>query len=65
LFHRVAELSWSGADPEHELRRAALGFARDVRAAEAAARASGLDPHRLTAADWRRFWPKRTAPTDA
>jgi XTP/dITP diphosphohydrolase len=58
LFHQVAELTWAGADPEHELRRAALGFADDVRAAETAAHAAGLNPHQLSAADWHRFWPR-------
>ncbi|MDQ2709232.1 MAG: nucleotide pyrophosphohydrolase, partial [Actinomycetota bacterium] len=32
-------------------------FAARVRAAEAAARADGHDPHRLSADDWRRYWP--------
>jgi XTP/dITP diphosphohydrolase len=61
LFHQVAKLTWAGADPEHELRRAALGFAASVRAAETAARAAGLDPHRLSADDWQRFWPREPA----
>jgi XTP/dITP diphosphohydrolase len=57
LFGLVAELSWNGVDAERELRRAALRFGEWVRDAEAAARAAGLDPHRLTAEDWRRYWP--------
>jgi XTP/dITP diphosphohydrolase len=58
LFHQVAQVARAGADPEHELRRAALEFAGDVRAAETAARAAGLDPHQLSAEHWHRFWPR-------
>jgi XTP/dITP diphosphohydrolase len=57
LFSLVAELKLAGADPEQLLRQSARGFAEDVRAAEAAARAEGLDQHALTAADWLRHWP--------
>jgi XTP/dITP diphosphohydrolase len=58
LFALVAELKLAGADPEQVLREVARGFAADVRAAEAAARAEGLDSHGLTAAEWLRFWPR-------
>jgi len=61
LFGRVAEITWAGGDPEQELRRSALGFAGDIRAAEAAAREAGLDPRLLGVDEWRRFWP-RTPP---
>jgi len=61
LFALVAELKLAGADPEQLLREAARGFAADVRAAEAAARAEGLDSHGLTAAAWLRFWPRGAA----
>jgi XTP/dITP diphosphohydrolase len=57
LFALVAEVKLAGDDPEQVLRAAARVFAEDVRAAELAARAAGLDPHRLVAADWNRFWP--------
>jgi XTP/dITP diphosphohydrolase len=58
LFGLVAGLSLRGGDAERELRRAALRFDRRVRAAETAARAEGLDPHRLAARDWHRHWPR-------
>ena len=58
LFGRVAELTLRGGDAERELRRAALRFDLRVRAAETAARADGLDPHRLTSRDWHRHWPR-------
>jgi XTP/dITP diphosphohydrolase len=57
LFARVAEITWAGGDPEHELRGSALRFAQQVRSAEAAAREAGLDPHALDETEWRRFWP--------
>jgi XTP/dITP diphosphohydrolase len=57
LFGTVALAKIAGGDPEQELRAAARAFAARVRAAEGAARAEGLDPHRLGAADWRRHWP--------
>lgn len=59
LFALVSAVKLAGGDPEHSLRTAARRFAADVRAAEDAARAAGLDPHHLTAADWRRCWPTR------
>jgi XTP/dITP diphosphohydrolase len=58
LFALAAAARLAGDDPEAQLRTAALRFAADVRAAEAAARAAGLDPHALDAAAWRRFWPR-------
>ena len=58
LFALVAEVKLAGADPEQLLRQAARGFAEDVRAAEATARAEGLDSHSLTAGDWLRCWPR-------
>ncbi|MGZ4588537.1 MAG: MazG family protein [Mycobacteriaceae bacterium] len=48
-----------GGDAEDALRRVALRFADDVRAAEGAARTAGLDPDALDAADWQTHWPKR------
>jgi XTP/dITP diphosphohydrolase len=58
LFAVAAQATLTGADPEAELRTAAQRFAADVRAAEAAARAAGLDPAALDASAWRRFWPR-------
>jgi XTP/dITP diphosphohydrolase len=58
LFDRVAAAKLAGGDPEQRLRDGARSFAADLRAAEDAARAAGLDPHRLTDADWRRYWPR-------
>ncbi len=58
LFALAAATKLAGDDPEARLRTAARRFAGDVRTAEAAARAAGLDPHTLDAAAWRRFWPR-------
>jgi XTP/dITP diphosphohydrolase len=58
LFEAVAKATLSGVDPERQLRVSARSFDRSVRAAEDAARAAGLDPHRLTEADWTRFWQR-------
>jgi XTP/dITP diphosphohydrolase len=58
LFALAAQAALAGVDPEAELRTAARRFAADVRAAEAAARAVGLDPSTLDASAWRRFWPR-------
>jgi NTP pyrophosphatase (non-canonical NTP hydrolase) len=44
--------------PEGELGAVCRRFARDVRAAEAGARAAGVDPLGMSADDWRRFWPR-------
>jgi XTP/dITP diphosphohydrolase len=54
----AARATLAGSDPEAELRTAARRFADDVRAAEAAARAAGLDPSTLDASTWRRLWPR-------
>jgi XTP/dITP diphosphohydrolase len=59
LFALAAAAKLAGDDPEARLRTAARRFAADVRAAETAAAAAGLDPHALDAAAWRRFWPRR------
>ncbi|WP_127782165.1 MazG family protein [Rhodococcus sp. X156] len=45
-----------GGDAEDTLRRAALRFAAQVRAAEDAARGDGVDPAALSEPDWRRYW---------
>jgi XTP/dITP diphosphohydrolase len=60
LFAAATRASLAGEDPEAELRAVALRFAGDVRAAEDAARAVGLDPAALDADAWRRFFPRRT-----
>ncbi|GDY29876.1 MazG family protein [Gandjariella thermophila] len=59
LFAVAALARLAGADPEGELRAVARRFAEDVRAAERAARAAGVDPAGMSAGDWRRFWPAR------
>jgi XTP/dITP diphosphohydrolase len=57
LFAIAAAAAARGVEPEQELRAVARRFAQDVRAAEQAAKAAGLDPAELDAADWRKFWP--------
>lgn len=57
LFAVTAAAKLAGLDPEGELRRVALRFAEDVRAAERSAAAAGEDPHRLPAAAWTAYWP--------
>jgi XTP/dITP diphosphohydrolase len=57
LFAAAAQAKLAGQDPEGELRTQARRFARDVRAAEQAARSEGVDPAAMDAAEWRRFWP--------
>ncbi|HJP75574.1 MAG TPA: MazG family protein [Pseudonocardiaceae bacterium] len=57
LFAIAAAAAARGVEPELELRAVARDFARDVRAAEQAAKAAGLDPADLDAAAWRKFWP--------
>jgi XTP/dITP diphosphohydrolase len=57
LFADAARVKLTGDDPEAALRTAARRFADDVRAAERAARAAGLDPHALDADAWRAHWP--------
>jgi uncharacterized protein YabN with tetrapyrrole methylase and pyrophosphatase domain len=58
LFHLAATAKLADADPELELRAVATKFAADVRAAETAARAAGVDPTAMDADTWRRFWPR-------
>ncbi|RJQ88446.1 MazG family protein [Amycolatopsis panacis] len=57
LFRVAATARRAGVDPEGELRSVAKQFAQDIRAAEAAARANGVEPATLEAEGWRRFWP--------
>ncbi|MGH3694141.1 MAG: MazG family protein [Pseudonocardiaceae bacterium] len=57
LFARSAAATLAGEDPEAALRAIARRFADDMRVAESAARAAGLDVGRLTAAQWREYWP--------
>lgn len=57
LFRLVAAEKRAGGEPEGELRAAGREFARNLRAAEDAARAGGMDPLRMDAARWREFWP--------
>jgi XTP/dITP diphosphohydrolase len=56
LFAVAALAKLAGEDPEADLRAVAKRFAAAVRAAEAAARAAGLDPAALDAPTWRRFF---------
>jgi XTP/dITP diphosphohydrolase len=58
LFAAVARAKLAGDDPEGVLRAEARQFAADVRAAEQAARAEGVDPAGMDESDWRRFWPR-------
>lgn len=58
LFGVAARATVAGDDPEAALRVAARRFADDVRAAERAAAAAGLDPHALDADAWRAHWPR-------
>lgn len=60
LFGLAAGARLAGADPESELRLVARRFADDVRAAERAARAAGVDPAGMDHDQWRRFWPDGT-----
>jgi XTP/dITP diphosphohydrolase len=59
LFAGAARVKLAGTDPEGELRAVARAFAADVRAAEQAAKADGVDPAKMSQEDWRRFWPAR------
>lgn len=56
LFRLAAAARRSGVDPEGELRAVAKDFEQRVRAAEDAARADGVDPDKLDADGWRRYW---------
>jgi len=58
LFRMAAVARREGVDPEGELRAVARRFAADVRAAERAARAEGLDAATMTADAWRAHWPR-------
>ncbi|RZS40781.1 XTP/dITP diphosphohydrolase [Herbihabitans rhizosphaerae] len=60
LFELAALAKLAGGDPESDLRAVARAFAADVRAAEAAARAAGVDPATMDHAAWTRFWPHTT-----
>jgi XTP/dITP diphosphohydrolase len=64
LFALAASLKLAGADPESELRAVARRFATDVRAAESAARAAGVEPSELNSDTWRDFWPRTVGPGD-
>lgn len=57
LFGLAALTKLAGTDPEGELRAVARQFAQDVRTAERAARAAGVDSTAMTHGDWHRFWP--------
>lgn len=57
LFALSTAAKLAGEDPEAALRRVALRFADDLRAAERSARSVGLDVDRLTAQQWREHWP--------
>ncbi|PRY01856.1 MazG family protein [Allonocardiopsis opalescens] len=56
LFAAVLAERGRGGDPETDLRAAARRFDRRVRAAEAKARAEGLDPRSLSPEQWRAYW---------
>ncbi len=58
LFDLAALAKLAGTDPEGELRAVARRFADDVRTAEKAARAEGVDPSSMDAGAWHRFWPR-------
>jgi len=58
LFALAGAAKLAGEDPEAAARSTARRFADNVRGAEHAARAAGLDPAALTAAQWREHWPK-------
>ena len=57
LFGLAAAVKLAGQDPEAAVRAVARRFADQVRAAECAARAAGLDVETLTPAQWRAHWP--------
>ncbi|WP_235022292.1 MazG family protein [Amycolatopsis alkalitolerans] len=62
MFTLAATARRAGVDPEGELRAVAKRFAAQVRAAEANARAAGVDPSTLEAEGWRAYWPKSESP---
>jgi XTP/dITP diphosphohydrolase len=57
LFGIAAAAAAREVEPELALRTVARAFERNIRAAERAAKAAGLDPADLDAAAWRKFWP--------
>jgi XTP/dITP diphosphohydrolase len=57
LFGIAAAAAAREVEPELALRTVARTFERNIRAAEQAAKAAGLDPADLDAAAWRKFWP--------
>jgi XTP/dITP diphosphohydrolase len=57
IFRLAAAARRAGTDPEGGLRTVAKEFALQVRAAERAARADGVEPAALDADGWRRYWP--------
>ena len=59
LFAAAATAKLAGGEPEGDLRTVARQFAADVRETERAARAAGIDPVRMDAETWRKFWPAR------
>ncbi|PWW65520.1 MazG family protein [Actinokineospora spheciospongiae] len=59
LFATAARARLDGTDPEDAARAVARRFTADVRAAELAARADGVDPARMDHDGWRRYWPAR------
>ena len=58
LFDLAALAKLAGTDPEGELRTVARTFAEQVRAAERAAKATGVDPATMGHEDWRAHWPR-------
>ncbi|MGH3931049.1 MAG: MazG family protein, partial [Pseudonocardiaceae bacterium] len=58
LFALAGAVKLAGEDPEAAARSTARRVADDVRAAERSARAAGLNPAALTAAQWRENWPR-------
>ncbi|TCP56358.1 XTP/dITP diphosphohydrolase [Tamaricihabitans halophyticus] len=58
LFRLAATAKRGGVEPEGESRAVAKQFAENVRAAERAARAAGVNPETLEADGWRRYWPR-------
>lgn len=65
LFVLAAAAKLAGQDPEATVRTIARRFADQVRAAEDAARAAGLDPAALTSEQWREHWPQPAISTSA
>lgn len=57
LFALAAGAVLAGADPEDELRAAAIGFAERVRSAETSAGDAGHEPSGLSGDKWWDYWP--------